>query len=432
MKKHLTWYPLLLVAFAFLSSACSSMIAANQDQELAASGTISARTVNVAPQLGGKVVSVDAVEGQAVTEGHVLFRLDDSLLAAQRRQAEATVQLAQQALNSAQIQYESTRNATHLQGQQDRVNNWNVSPPDEFELPPWYFNEDEVLASSQVEVAAAERDLANQKSNLEKVLDSLASQEFSSAESRVAEAQVAFLVATQLLTQTVSAQNNGDLVDYAQVIYDAAKLDLEAAQRNYNRLLTTKAAEDVLEARGRVEVAQERYDLALDAHNSQLKGDRSLQLKAAQAGVGQAEATLAQAQAALDVIDAQLEKTVISAPIDGTVLALNLDVGETLAPGGVVISIGQLDQVEIVVYIPETEYGKVKLGDPVSISVDSFPGKTFAGTVVHISDQAEFTPRNVQTVEGRRATVFAVKLNVPNPDQQLKPGMPADVIFATP
>jgi multidrug efflux pump subunit AcrA (membrane-fusion protein) len=91
--------------------------------------------------------------------------------------------------------------------------------------------------------------------------------------------------------------------------------------------------------------------------------------------------------------------------------------------------IGQLDEVELVVYIPETEYGNIYLEQEVSIEVDSFPGESFAATVVYISDQAEFTPRNVQTEEGRRATVYAVRLLVPNPEGKLKPGMPADVAF---
>jgi HlyD family secretion protein len=81
------------------------------------------------------------------------------------------------------------------------------------------------------------------------------------------------------------------------------------------------------------------------------------------------------------------------------------------------------------VYIPETEYGKIQLGDQVSLTVDSYPNETFTGTVAHISEQAEFTPRNVQTVDGRQATVYAIKLIVPNPDLKLKPGMPADVVF---
>ena len=92
--------------------------------------------------------------------------------------------------------------------------------------------------------------------------------------------------------------------------------------------------------------------------------------------------------------------------------------------------IGQLTEVELVVYIPEAQYGKIFLGQEVPITVDSFPGVTFIGEVVNISDQAEFTPRNIQTVEGRRATVYAVKLQVPNPEGKLKPGMPADVKFA--
>ena len=67
---------------------------------------------------------------------------------------------------------------------------------------------------------------------------------------------------------------------------------------------------------------------------------------------------------------------------------------------------------------------------PARVTVDSFPGQVFQGTVQHIADRAEFTPRNVQTPAGRRTTVFAVKLAVDNPEGKLKPGMPADVVFA--
>ena len=80
-------------------------------------------------------------------------------------------------------------------------------------------------------------------------------------------------------------------------------------------------------------------------------------------------------------------------------------------------------------YLPEDTYGRVTLGQTAKVTVDSYPGAAFRGTVSHIADQAEFTPRNVQTVEGRRTTVYAIKLDVPNPDGRLKPGMPADVTF---
>jgi HlyD family secretion protein len=85
---------------------------------------------------------------------------------------------------------------------------------------------------------------------------------------------------------------------------------------------------------------------------------------------------------------------------------------------------------ELTVYVPVTDLGKIKIGQQVSIQVDSFPGKSYEGVVQSIADEAEFTPRNVQTVDGRRTTVFAVKIAVANVNQELKPGMPADVTFA--
>lgn len=432
MKRNLYWPMLLVVALSLVLSACGSIASASNGTNLEASGTFSARSVNVSSQIGGEVVSISVEEGQQVKAGDELFRLDDSQLNAQRQQAEAAVQVAETALNSAQIQYDLTLNQVRMQDLENRVTSWEKSQPDEFDLPVWYFDQEEQIASALVEIDAAKENLEKEEANLEKVLADAASQEFLDAERKVADAQAAFLIADQVLTQAKSAQDNEDLEDYAQQIYDAAEIELEAAQGDYDRLLTTTAGEDVLEARARVKVAQERYDRALDYHNSLLTEGESLQVEAAQAGVQQAEAAVAQSQAALAAIDVQLEKTVVTAPMDGIVFTRNLEVGETLAPGGVVITIGQLEEVELVVYIPETEYGQVHLGDQVSITVDSFPGETFTGSVVHISDQAEFTPRNVQTVEGRRATVYAVKLSVPNQELKLKPGMPADVTFLAP
>jgi multidrug resistance efflux pump len=385
--------------------------------------------VNIAPQLGGMVVSVSVKEGSQVKKGDELFRLDDSLLLAQRDQANAAIALAEAALSTAQVQYELVLNTARLQDQQNRMTSWNITQPSQFELPAWYFDKDEKIAAAKVEMDAASADLEVEKVNLQKILTDDASQGFLNAEKRVANAQVAFLIADQVLAQANGAQDKVDLQNFAQDQYDTAETELTSAQTNYNRLLTTQAAKDVLEVRARVRVAQERFDRTLDYYNSLMSGDQSLQVKAAESGVKQAEAALSQAQAALATLDVQLEKTIVKAPVDGTVLTRNLEVGETLAPTGVVMTIGQLQEVNLTVYIPETEYGKVKLGDQVSITVDSFPGETFTGTVVYISDQAEFTPRNVQTVEGRKTTVYAVKLSVPNADLKLKPGMPADVTF---
>ncbi len=88
-----------------------------------------------------------------------------------------------------------------------------------------------------------------------------------------------------------------------------------------------------------------------------------------------------------------------------------------------------LSEITITVYVPEDRYGQIRLGQLAQVSVDSFPGETFNAEVIHIADEAEFTPRNVQTVEGRSSTVYAIKLKVTDSESKLKIGMPADVVF---
>ena len=94
--------------------------------------------------------------------------------------------------------------------------------------------------------------------------------------------------------------------------------------------------------------------------------------------------------------------------------------------------IANLDKMTLTIYVPEDQYGKINLGQEYPITVDSFPGQVFMGKVTHIADQPEFTPRNVRTVQGRKNTVYAVRLPIPNPDHALKPGMPADVTLTFP
>lgn len=428
MKKHVLIFASCFLVLAISLTGCQG-INGNGTNELKASGIISATEINIASQIGGTVVSVDVNEGSQVKKGDVLFQLDDALLQAQRDQASAAVTVAEKAVNSARIQYDIAVNNARLQDQQNRINSWNIPQPEEFDLPVWYFDKEEKINSAKSEVDAAAADLDIERENLKKVLADNSSRDFLSAEKRLAKAQVAFLIADQVLTQANDAQDKEDISNYANDLYDTAKTELSSAQTDYNRLLTTQAATEVLEARARVRVAQERMDRVVDYLTSLESGDQSLMVQAADSGVQQAEAVLAQAQAALALIEIQLEKATIKSPTDGVVLTRNLEEGEMLVPGSVALTIGQLDEVSLTVYIPETEYGKIKLGDTVSITVDSFPGENFSGTVTYISDQAEFTPRNVQTVDGRKTTVYAVKITVPNTNLELKPGMPADVIF---
>ncbi|MBE0409850.1 MAG: efflux RND transporter periplasmic adaptor subunit [Anaerolineales bacterium] len=434
----------VLGLLAILLSACASIPGRVVEKgAITASGTISARQVAIAPEIGGKVVEVLVEEGQPVKAGGVLFRLDDALLQAQREQATAAVQVAEAALSAARVQQESAQTqydlalqAARQQDQQNRVNTWQAEVPEEFILPVWYFEKDEELTAAEKEVAEAEAALESELANLDAMLASASSANFVAAEERLAEAQAAFVVARQVLDRAEQAQDNQALSEQAQKQLDSAQAQLSAAQEGYNSMLTSAASQDVLEARARVAVARARYDAALDQKNALQTGENSLQVKAAwtglaqaEAAVSQAEAGLAQAQAALNAINIQIAKVTVTSPIDGILLTRNLEVGETVSPGSTLMTIGQLDEVKLVVYIPEYRYGEINLGEKVEVRVDSFPGKTFNGTVAYISDQAEFTPRNVQTVEGRRATVYAVKLSVPNLDLMLKPGMPADVTF---
>jgi multidrug resistance efflux pump len=118
----------------------------------------------------------------------------------------------------------------------------------------------------------------------------------------------------------------------------------------------------------------------------------------------------------------------IRAPISGLVTSLEANVGEMAIPGATLMTLANLDEVTLTIYIPEDEIGKVMLGREVEVMVDSFPGEVFLGEVVYISPRAEFTPRNVQTKEERVSMVFAVEVRLSNPEHKLKPGMPADAV----
>jgi multidrug resistance efflux pump len=219
-------------------------------------------------------------------------------------------------------------------------------------------------------------------------------------------------------------------------LYNGARDELEDAQKAYNELLTTDSADTILQARADVSVAQERYYSALDMLRNLQTGDQSTKVTVAQgtvdqakAAVDQAQKAMEQAQANLGLIDTRLAKITVAAPMNGIVLTRNAEPGEFVQPGAAAFALADLSDITITVYVPEDRYGQISLGQQAEVSVDSFPGETFTAEVIHIADQAEFTPRNIQTVEGRSSTVYAIKLSVKNSEGKLKIGMPADVVF---
>ncbi len=405
---------------------------------LGASGTIAAREVHIAAEMGGQVVEIFVAEGDPVEAGTALFRLDDALLQAQRSQAAAAVEVARAAVEAAEAQLAAARlqhrlalEAARLQDQPSRLELWRSPAPEEFTLPAWYFEKSEEISAAAAEVATARDALDVELADLELVLRDASNADLRAAERRLAEAQAAFRVAQQTLAQATGVES---LQQVAQDQFDAAKTALEAAWTAYNRLLSSAAAADVLEARSRVAVARARHDNAVDRLSQLLTGENARQVEVAQAAVrqaeaavGQARAGLSQAEAALALLDVQLQKVTVYAPMDGVVLSSSLEVGEIASPGSTAMVLGQLREVRLTVYIGEAHYGRLQLGQPARITVDSFPGETFSGTVVRIADKAEFTPRNVQTTDGRQSTVYAVDVLVANAGLKLKPGMPADV-----
>ena len=243
------------------------------------------------------------------------------------------------------------------------------------------------------------------------------------------EARAAFVIAEQVKDQAGDASDSGGLLDAAQDYYDLAFDELDTAQKDYNDLFNTNEADDVEYARGQALVAQQRYDSAYARLLSLQTGADSPAVVAAFKSLEQTRIAVSQAQANLDLIDTQILKLTISAPVDGVILTRNVETGEFVQPGATAFVLGQLSELTITVYVPENRYGEISLGQAAEVTVDSFPGVTFAAEVIQIADKAEFTPRNIQTVEGRSSTVFAIKLKVNDLEGKLKIGMPADVVF---
>ncbi len=146
--------------------------------------------------------------------------------------------------------------------------------------------------------------------------------------------------------------------------------------------------------------------------------------------VSVAQAQVAQAEAALAALEVQRQKSVLVAPLAGQVVDRVAHQGEMALPGVALLTLADLTNLTLVVYVPEPDVGLVSLGQTVDVLVDSFPGEPFPGVVTFINDSAEFTPKNVQTKEERVNTVFAVKISLENSDSRLKPGMPADAILS--
>ena len=119
----------------------------------------------------------------------------------------------------------------------------------------------------------------------------------------------------------------------------------------------------------------------------------------------------------------------LRAPVSGVVVVRDAELGEVVAPNTPVATIADLDHLWLRAYVNETDLGRVRWGQDVTVQTDTFPGKSYRGHVSFISDKAEFTPKSVQTFKERVTLVYRIKIDVENPNHELKPGMPADAII---
>ncbi len=432
-----------LIVLATIGYYAFRSLSPKENGQLKASGTIESVTVNISPEMAGKVADVLVVEGQLIGKGDPLLSLDGSLVAAQRAVASAQVDSANASLNSAtaayataQQQYDSTLTNALAQEQSTRTNIWRTTNPTEFNQPIWYFTKVERLAAAQADVDSTLAALGSAQQNLDDVQKSAGSSQFLTLETTLSQARIAYQNAKAVYDKTSGASDSADLRNAAQIVLDDAELALDDAQTAYDDALSTDGATDVLEARAKVAIAQEIYDTAVDNLRSLQTGAESPQvitaskvLEQAKSAMEQAQAAVNTAQANLDLIDTQIAKLTVYAPMDGIILTRNIEPGEFVQPGAVALTMANLNDLTITVYVPEDQYGNISLGQQATVTVDSFPDLTFTAEVVHIADQAEFTPRNVQTVEGRSSTVYAIKLKVTDSEGKLKIGMPADVVF---
>ena len=169
----------------------------------------------------------------------------------------------------------------------------------------------------------------------------------------------------------------------------------------------------------RAQVEQARASLQLtEASRLELKRlEQELQTRRAQ---------VEQARAQVAVVEAQLADAVVTSPVNGVVLVKSAEAGEVLAAGTTFLTIGEMDRPWLRAYIGETDLGRVKLGAKVKVTTDSYPGKIYWGKVTFISSEAEFTPKQIQTPEERVKLVYRIKIEVENPEHELKLNMPAE------
>lgn len=443
--KHLLWIARLLILGTGLATGCYFLSVARvrlheplapasaPADGLVASGFIGAEEILISTQGSGRVQALYADEGDWVSVGQVLAQLDTASLDAQIRRAEAELEGAEAALSevkagarpqeieiaeaavataedegaSAEKALELARSnvaATEAALQEAQAGLARLrAGPDPYEIALAQANLE--LAQDRLRIAWAVRDStggAEQRGDLPEGSHEAAKAAVAQAETEV--------VLAQLILDELTAGPRAEELQIAQAGVDAAQAECEAAQAQ-----VVGAGQELEAARARLREVQAQLELVRTLPTSEQ--------------MAMAQAQVSSAQAAQQALVIQRNKMTLRAPRYGLVLERAIHVGEVALPGSTLFRLADLNRVDLTAYVPATDLGRVQIRQTVHVTVDSFPERVFHGRLVSISSQAEFTPRTIQTRDQRMNQVFAVKIELSNPDHALKPGMPAEATF---
>jgi len=387
MKKLI---PLVLIAGVALAAYFYLRPPAADPTRIRLSGNLEVVEINMAFKTPGRVVELNAKEGDTVTQGQVLARLETQSLELQKARDEAGVTAAQSALAQLRIDTDRTRES-------------------------W------------------EREMSMRRAEISQAEAQLRDLEAGSRSQEVAQAQAAL---DDVRAQLEQARADGDR---AQKLF--AKEDISRAQYDQTQTRVKSLAAAVQSAEQRlalvkegprkesVELARAQLNRARAALQVTEANRRELDRKAQEQTLRQAEIARARAQAGLATT--QLDDSAMRAPSAGVVLSRPIELGEIVGAGATVLTIGDLARPTLRAYVTETQLGRVKLGQKVKLITDSLPGRTFEGAITFIASEAEFTPKQIQTPEERVKLVYRIKIEVPNADGALKNNMPMDAEIAT-
>ena len=385
MKKKLVIIPVILVAAGVLAVIAFRGMGHEESNHIRISGNIEMTEVNVAFKTAGKLIERTVDEGDTVKKGQLIARLDRDQLVRQREREEAGLRLAESQL-----------------AQAETALNWQ-------------------RATLAADVEQRRADLASQEARLAELKNGSRPQEKQEAKAAVDNAAAELERARRDWERAQTLHKDDDIsttqFDQYRNRFESAKAVLKQARERENLVLAGPRHEQIEAAAGQVERA--RGSLKMAEANS-------LELKRREQELVSRRADIERARAAIALIDSQLSDTLAYSPVDGIVLVKAADVGEVLAPGTTVVTVGDIAHPWLRGYINQTDLGRVKLGSKARMTTDSYPGKVYAGRIGFIASEAEFTPKQIQTQEERVKLVYRVKIDLENPNQELKSNMPAD------